>query len=291
MRSYSDAIIPSMVTTSESALSVKHSTESWILDSGATSHICCDIDLFDHIAPTSSRIAWGNASTLPARGIGAITVRLPNSARAILESVLYVPELQVNLVSLSRLIQKGAKISFLQGSADILLKSGAKLKATADTQGLFRIPFSVDFQFALVTTKPEKDDLWHQRLAHIGATALNKMPDSVIGMLRSENKITPKNPCEACIKGKFTASPNHDSAETHYTEFGDHISLDLFGPIPINAYKGIKFLFTLLDIVTRWLNFRLLKMKIKSEALESFKEMKMAAENQSGKNIKILRMD
>ena len=73
-RSYSNAIIPSMVTTSESALSVKHSAESWILDSGATSYICCDIDLFDHIAPTSSKIAWGNASTLFTREIGAITV-------------------------------------------------------------------------------------------------------------------------------------------------------------------------------------------------------------------------
>ena len=102
-----------MITTSESALSVKHSVESWILDSGATSHICCNINLFNKIAPTSYKIVWGNASTLPARGIGAITVRLPNAARAVLESVLYIPELQLNLVSLSRLMQKGAKISFL----------------------------------------------------------------------------------------------------------------------------------------------------------------------------------
>ena len=131
------------------------------MDSGATSHICCNIDLFDKIAPTSCKIAWGNASTLPTHGIGAITVRLPNTARAVLESVLYIPELQLNLVSLSRLMQKGAKISFLQGSADIVLKSGAKLTATANSQGLFYIPFSADFQFALVTTKPEKDDLWH----------------------------------------------------------------------------------------------------------------------------------
>ena len=57
MRSYSDAIIPSMVITSESVLLIKYLTESWILDSGVISYIYCDIDLFDYIAPTLSRIA------------------------------------------------------------------------------------------------------------------------------------------------------------------------------------------------------------------------------------------
>ena len=92
-----------MITTSELALSVKYSSESWILDSGATSYICCNIDLFDKIEPTLYKIVWGNALTLPARGVSAITVRLPNAARAVLELVLYILELQLNLVSLSYL--------------------------------------------------------------------------------------------------------------------------------------------------------------------------------------------
>ena len=116
------------------------------------------------------------------------------------------------------------------------------------------------------------------------------MPDSVIGMPRSE-KFTLINPCEACTKGKFIASPNHNAAETHYTEFGSHMSSDLFGPVAINSYKGVKYLFTLLDTATRWLNFRLLNIKIKSEALAAFKDIKTAAENQSSKKIKILCTD
>ena len=98
-------------------------------------------------------------------------------------------------------------------------------------------------------------------------------------MLRSENKFTPKNPCEAYIKGKFIVSPNYSASKTYYTEFGDYISSDLFGPVVISAYKGIKYLFILLDTVTRWLDFHLLKIKIKNEALEAFKDIKIAAEN------------
>ena len=68
-------------------------------------------------------------------------------------------ELQLNLVSFSRLIRKGAKISFLEGRADILLKSGAKLQATANAEGLFYIPFSADSQFALATVIVDKTQL------------------------------------------------------------------------------------------------------------------------------------
>ena len=86
---------------------------------------------------------------------------------------------------------------------------------------------------------------------YIGATILNKMSDSVIRIPKSENKFMLKNPCEACIKGKFIASPNHDSAKIYYTEFDNYILLDLFGLVIINTYKGIKYLFILLNIVTR----------------------------------------
>ena len=92
-------------------------------------------------------------------------------------------------------------------------------------------------------------------------------------------KFTLTNPYEACTKDKFIVSPNYNTAETHYTEFGSHISSDLFGPVAINSYKGVKYLFTLLDTATRWLDFRLINTKIKSEALAAFKDIKIATEN------------
>ena len=140
----------------------------------------------------------------------------------------------------------------------------------------------------LTTTKSEKDNLWHQRLAHIGALTLKKIPDSVTEILISENKFMLKNLCKAYIKGKFSASPNHNTANTYYTKFGNYISSNLFGPVLGDSYKNIKYLFTLLDTATRWLNFHLIKIKIKKEALNFFKDIKIAVENQSSKKIKTL---
>ena len=62
-------------------------------------------------------------------------------------------------------------------------------------------------------------------------------------MLKSE-KFTLINPYETYTKGKFITSPNYNAAEIYYTEFGSHISSDLFRPVAINSYKGIKYLFT-----------------------------------------------
>ena len=124
-----------------SALSAKRSSGDWILDTGATSHICCNVDLFDKIAPTSATIAWGNAATLPARGNGSITVALPNSASAVLDSVLCIPELGLNILSVPRLLEHGARIAFAQNSARILLELGTELQATTNAKGLFYLSF------------------------------------------------------------------------------------------------------------------------------------------------------
>ena len=88
-----------------------------------------------------------------------------------------------------------------------------------------------------------------------------------------------KNPYKTYIKDKFMVSSNYNTFETNYIKFSDYILLNLFGPVIISIYKNIKYLFILLDTITRWLNFYLLKIKIKSEALEAFKDIKITIEN------------
>ena len=68
-------------------------------------------------------------------------VTLPNSASAVLKSVLYMPELRHNIISLPRLIRKGASISFTEEGPRIYFKSGAELFATTNANGLFYLPF------------------------------------------------------------------------------------------------------------------------------------------------------
>ena len=58
-------------------------------------------------------------------------------------------------------------------------------------------------------------------------------------------------PYEAYIKNKFIIRPNYSTFEIYHTEFSNYILLDLFKLVMINIYKNIKYLFILLDTITR----------------------------------------
>ena len=103
------------------------------------------------------------------------------------------------------------------------------------------------------------------------------MLDLVDRLSKINASYTPTNSCETCIKSKFAVSSNYDAATTYYAEYGYYITSDLYGPILKIMYKGIRYLYTLLDTTIKWLDFSLLKMK--KEILEAFKTMKIVAEN------------
>ena len=131
------------------------------------------------------------------------------------------------------------------------MKSGAELQATMDSQGLFYIPFSADIQYALATTIPDQAQLWHQRFGHVGATALSKMPDLATRITEKDASYAPANPCKTCIKGKFIASPNHNAVTTRYSKYRNYMTLDLYRPVLKTAFRGIKYIYTLLDTATK----------------------------------------
>ena len=84
---------------------------------------------------------------------------------------------------------------------------------------------------------------------------LSKIPDSTTRILRNNASYIPINPYKICIKGKFAASPNYDIATTYYSKYRNHMTLDLYGPVSKIVYNSIKYLDTLLDTTTKWLNF------------------------------------
>ena len=106
---------------------------------------------------------------------------------------------------------------------------------------------------------------------------LSKMPNSVIGILENNANYVLIKPCKTCFKGKFVASPNYDAATTRYIEYGNYITSDLCGLILKIAFKGFKYLYTLLDTAIKWLDYSLLKSK--KEMLGAFKKMKIVFEN------------
>ena len=77
----------------------------WIMDSGATSHMCNNRELFTSITPHNGRVTTAGEAT-SAIGIGTISVRceLEDETCVLdLTNVLHVPSLPINLISLSKM--------------------------------------------------------------------------------------------------------------------------------------------------------------------------------------------
>ncbi len=87
---------------------------SWIVDSGATSHMCTAREQLNdyNLLQNPGRVSVGDSRVLKVVGCGGkvhLLMRLPGGKvkRCILDDVLHVSDLSCNLVSVSKASEKG----------------------------------------------------------------------------------------------------------------------------------------------------------------------------------------
>ena len=132
-------------SSSDDALVVCHalsagSKGNWIVDSGATCHMCNDKTLFGQFEQLqkSQEVTLGDGHVLEATGKGIVSLdmRLPDgkTKRCVLRDVLYVPKLSYNLLSVTKASESGKVIKFDDTSCQILNKRD-RLIAVATKMG------------------------------------------------------------------------------------------------------------------------------------------------------------
>nr|GEX54498.1 zinc finger, CCHC-type [Tanacetum cinerariifolium] len=83
------------------AFYVKDDEVAWLVDSGATSHVCRDLYWFQvcKSIEEGSFVKMGNVATKPIKGIGHVLFNFTSVKTLCLDNVLYVPGIQKNIVS------------------------------------------------------------------------------------------------------------------------------------------------------------------------------------------------
>ena len=84
------------------------------------------------------------------------------------------------------------------------------------------------------------------------------------------------NKCEICIESKLTNQQNKEITPKPKI-YLEKVVTDLYGPISPPTINGKRYIIFFLDSATRYLKFKLLKLK--SEAYKAFIEFKNRAEN------------
>ena len=88
-----------MVTHAESALAVRESPDLWLLDSGCTNHMSPNLEIFRNLDKGCvTKVRVGNGELLAVKGKGTAAIQTSSGIK-LLENVLYVPEIEHNLVS------------------------------------------------------------------------------------------------------------------------------------------------------------------------------------------------
>ena len=110
----------------------------WCLDSGATTHLCNDIELFREI-DCSRRGVLNLANDSATETTGEGTVLFEASAvdgrpEVSLRSALHVPDLRTNLLSVSKITDRGFEVCFRRKEATICDQNG-RLRLRADRVG------------------------------------------------------------------------------------------------------------------------------------------------------------
>ncbi|XP_016667265.1 uncharacterized protein [Gossypium hirsutum] len=101
--------------------------ESWLVDSGCTNHMTYDEKLFKDLDRSlKSKVRIGNGEYLEVKGRGTVTIESCTGTKLILD-VLFVPEIDQNLLSVGQLVEKRFKVMFEEGMCLILDSSGNEL--------------------------------------------------------------------------------------------------------------------------------------------------------------------
>jgi len=90
----------------------KHSSDYWLIDSGCTNHMTNDENLFKQLDKCSvSKVRIGNGEYIPVKGKGTVAIE-GNSGIKLISDVLFVPEIDQNLLSVGQLLEKGYSFVF-----------------------------------------------------------------------------------------------------------------------------------------------------------------------------------
>ena len=233
------------------------SQNGWLIDSGATDHICSDLSVFLTYKPVTTPnefILIPDGRQVPIAHTGS--VKITNDL--ILHNVLHVPAFHYNLLSVQRLCKDlHCSLVFndtnciiqdhLQKGKQILLgRTQGSLYSTAD---LFN---SVPVKSSLLSIK-EDLSVWHLRLAHVPFPRLTKIPELANVQNSSHSFI-----CQICPMSRKTRALFTHSSIKSVSPF-QLIHIDVWGPYQVKSHTGCNQFLTIVDDFSRFTWIHLLK--------------------------------
>ena len=268
-------------------------TSHWVLDSGASQHICCNSKLMLNMHPLQQEVTvtYGNGAVGRAVAVGEVMLVDRPGQQVLLKDVLYEPSAVGNLLSIRRAQAHGADVEFNRDGSCIMKIKDISIVATEEN-GLFTLPAEVPNAcgHALMVTACETPQLWHQRYGHLSYRNMALLPNMVEGINVTAEAFVKASEglCEPCLMGKQTRQLFGEST-TQTAHPLELVHMDVCGPMPTATLGGAKYLATFLDDYSKLSVVRILKAK--SAVAAEVADVLTLLETQCGHKTKAVRTD
>ena len=285
---------------SDSACFISHSAQDWFADSGATQHISDQLSFFKKlipVKPNSWSVSGIGGSRLEVRGFGGIDfVTLVDGVRrrAYIDTVLYVPDLGMNLLSIAAITEVGVSVHFVESKVSFNRNDNVVMVGERIGRTLYHLAVTVvdspHEMSCFATPSPPSIDVWHQRLAHTSIKRIQKMAamQLVDELSIITGSTTTKKICEGCLSGKMERLP-FETGRTRATQVGQLIHSDLCGPMHVETPRGSRYFVLFTDDCSSYRTAYLVKHK--SDVAERFQEYINLLRSETGQKISTLRTD
>ena len=285
--------------------------EEWIIDSGASQHMCNNPELFEpqtQVEVINQNVHMGNGSTSTAHFKGSIPVNLTgengHTTPVVLKEVLGVPGLSKNLFSVTACLNNGFYVLFKSDPRECRILEASAIVATGfQSEGLWVLKTEEAQHSALISVRkpngnqpslnPNRSNLlkWHQKFGHLhleGLLALERK--KMVTGLEDLQDTGGKLECEVCDSAKMAKLPFPKTRQgPRSSEVLELVHSDIVGPITPSTVRGAKYILTFIDDRSHYCWSYLLSHK--DDTFATFLEWKALAERSTGKKLKKLRTD
>ena len=266
----------------------------YLFDSGATSHMCPDRNLFFTFRDTIPHSIQGASNTFQSTGVGEIIIEIPTEtgkSQLRLKNVLYAPQMNMTLISIGRIVDAGMLVTFTpEGTCRITDASGNCRGIIPKKGGLYFITGRTSD--AALTANSETVSLFelHRRLGHVAQSTVKSMYSK--GLLPGYT-LDPGSKiefCRICTDSKITIAPIPTKRSTpEATAFGDVIHTDVWGPAQVQTYDGKSYYVSFTDEATRDTFIYLLR--VKSDVFSTYKKFCAYLLTNHNVHVKVLQSD
>ena len=263
-------------------------SQEWCIDSGATKHMTFNITVLSQVKhyDDPKPIYLGDNSTVMAHGEGKLRLRSYNEKRLCLtlKTVLFVPRLAKNLLSVRAMTRIGAEVRFI-GEKCFVLKGGKTAEIGRSVNGgLYKlntpveeIPSNEQLKYDNACIASDKLSLWHQRYGHLNINDLSLLSRNNVVVGIDSVKKDSNFQCEPCALGKMHRLPFPKRSLSRAKLIYETIHSDLCGPLQIDSVGGSRYILTFTDDYSRYTFVYFLQRK--SEVLSYFKKFVNLVEN------------